>query len=199
MINRQDNINLTGHKVRLIPLEPSHRDGLLRAASDGKLWELWFTSVPSVDSIDHYIDQAIQERNQGNSYPFTIVEKNTDEIIGSTRYLNIETQHRRLEIGNTWYANSFQRTGVNTECKYLLLSYAFEDLDYIAVEFRTHWHNQRSRNAILRLGAKQDGILRNHRVDGEGNLRDTVVFSIISGEWPTVKRSLEFKIKKYIA
>lgn len=192
-----ESIHLTGENVELIPLAPSHREGLLMAASDGKLWDLWFTQVPSEKSIDSYIDQALNERAGGNSIPFTIIGREQNQIIGSTRYLNIEQPHKRLEIGNTWYANSFQRTGVNTECKYLLLTHAFEKLDCIAVEFRTHWHNYRSRNAILRLGAKQDGVLRNHRIDGEGNLRDTVVFSIIQGEWPTVKRSLEFQMTKY--
>jgi RimJ/RimL family protein N-acetyltransferase len=197
MDNWLEGIRLAGAKVELMPLEPSHRDGLLKAASDGKLWDLWFTQVPSGKTIDDYINQAMEEKDKGKAYPFTILDRERNHIIGSTRYLNIEQPHKRLEIGNTWYAKSFQRTGINTECKYLLLTYAFENLDCVAVEFRTHWHNHRSRNAILRLGAKQDGILRNHRIDGEGNLRDTVVFSIIHGEWPTVKRSLEFQMKKY--
>ena len=110
--------------------------------------------------------------------------------------INIDSKNRRLEIGYTWYAKRFQRTGVNTECKKLLLSYAFETLNVIAVEFRTHWHNQASRNAIARLGAKQDGVLRNHQIMADGCVRDTVVFSIIDGEWPMVKRSLEFKLEK---
>ena len=192
-----DPIQLNGDVVALVPLEPSHREGLLEAASDGKLWELWYTSVPSVESIDHYMEVALAEKSQGNSYAFTIFQKETDQIVGSTRYLNIDHQHRRLEIGHTWYGKSVQRTAVNTECKYLLLRYAFESLNCIAVEFRTHWHNHRSRNAILRLGAKQDGILRNHRIGANGVLRDTVVYSIIESEWPAVKRSLDFKMKQY--
>jgi RimJ/RimL family protein N-acetyltransferase len=179
-----------------MPVDPSHKEGLLQAASDGKLWELWYTSVPSAEEIDHYIEVALAGRSQGDSCAFTIFCKNSDQIIGSTRYLNIDRQHHRLEIGNTWYASSFQRTAVNTECKYLLLKYAFESLDCIAVEFRTHWHNHRSKNAILRLGAKQDGVLRNHRIDTDGSLRDTVVYSIIKGEWPAVKKSLEYKLSR---
>jgi len=189
---------LTGDKVELIPLELSHRDELLKAASDGALWELWYTAVPSDKTIDRYIEQALDEKNDGKALPFTIVERQRNQIIGSTRYLNIERQHLRLEIGNTWYASTFQRTGVNTECKYLLLKHAFEKLNCIAVEFRTHWHNHRSRNAISRLGARQDGVLRNHRIDPEGNLRDTVVLSIIQYEWETIKRSLEYEITKYL-
>lgn len=197
MENWLEGIRLTGDKVALIPLDQSHREGLLKAASDGKLWELWFTSVPSEQTIDHYIDRALSEKSAGISFPFTILERESKQIIGSTRYLNIEQPHKRLEIGNTWYAKSFQCTGINTECKYLLLTHAFENLNCVAVEFRTHWHNHRSRNAILRLGAKQDGVLRNHRIDQDGNLRDTVVFSILPSEWGTVKKSLEFMMGQY--
>jgi len=197
MGNWMENIRLAGDKVELIPLDRSHREGLLKAATDGKLWELWFTAVPCDQTIDRYIDQALSEKKEGKAFPFTIIERETDQVIGSTRYLNIEQRHKRLEIGNTWYAKSFQRTGVNTECKYLLLRHAFENLNCIAVEFRTHWHNHRSRNAILRLGAKQDGVLRNHQIDQEGNLRDTVVFSIIQSEWSAVKQSLEFMMVHY--
>lgn len=153
------NIQLIGDLVELVPLKQSDRDGLLKATSDGKLWELWYTSVPSDKTIDTYIDHALKDKRDGEAFPFTIIDKRTKEIIGSTRYLNLVPQHRRLEIGNTWYAKKYQRTGVNTECKYLLLKHAFENLKCIAVEFRTHWHNHRSRNAILRLGAKQDGVL----------------------------------------
>jgi RimJ/RimL family protein N-acetyltransferase len=125
------------------------------------------------------------------------VDKRTREIIGSTRYYNIQSEHRRLEIGYTWYAKKYQRTGVNTESKILLLKYAFEDLNCIAVQFMTNWHNLRSRSAIKRLGAKQDGILRNHRLNPDGTYRDTVVFSITDQEWSGVKKSLEYEIKKY--
>lgn len=185
-----DEITLTGNNIELQPLQLYHRDGLLEAAADGELWNLWFTSVPSVSTIDAYLKTASDERDRGESLPFVVVDKESGKILGSTRFCNVVPTHRRLEIGYTWYAKSTQRTGVNTECKLLLLSYAFEKLDCIAVEFRTNWHNHRSRAAILRLGAKQDGVLRNHQIQRDGVLRDTVVFSIIDQEWPAVKLAL---------
>lgn len=185
---------LVGKNVKLLPLEKEHRDALLAAASDGKLWNLWFTSVPSEQTIDAYIETALKEQNQGVSLPFVVVEMATNSVIGSTRFCNAAPADRRAEIGYTWYAASYQRTGINTECKYLLLKHAFENLDAIAVEFRTNWHNQRSRAAILRLGAKQDGVLRNHKIEPDGTLRDTVVFSIINQEWLAVKKGLEHKM-----
>lgn len=190
-------IELKGSIIDLVPLTEAHREQLLAAASNGKLWELWYTFVPSVSTIDQYLAQAMKQQRSGNALPFVVVNKADQKIIGSTRYLNAEPEHKRLEIVSTWYAKDFQRTGVNTECKYLLLKYAFEKLNAIAVEFRTSWHNHPSRSAILRLGAKQDGVLRNHRMVGDGAFRDTVVFSIIQLEWPMVKKSLEFKMNRY--
>ncbi|MBR9853152.1 MAG: GNAT family N-acetyltransferase [Algicola sp.] len=187
---------LEGESVKLVPLQKSQKVDLAFAASDGKLWELWYTSVPSPKTIDTYLDIALAEQDKGTALPFAIINKKTNSIVGSTRYMNLDAKSKRLEIGSTWYAKKMQRTGINTETKYLLLKYAFENLDCIAVEVRTHFHNHPSRNAILRLGAKQDGILRNHRIDGSGNLRDTVVFSILNSEWKTVKTSLEFKMGK---
>ncbi len=187
---------LEGELVKLVPLQKSQKVDLAFAASDGKLWELWYTSVPSPKTIDSYLDIALSEQESGKALPFAIINKKTNTIVGSTRYLNVDSKNKRVEIGATWYAKKVQRTGINTECKYLLLKYAFENLNCIAVEFRTHFHNHSSRNAILRLGAKQDGILRNHRVDAQGNLRDTVVFSILNSEWNTVKASLEFKMNR---
>ncbi len=185
---------LEGEWVKLVPLQKSHKVDLAFAASDGKLWELWYTSVPSPKTIDAYLDVALNEQENGTALPFAIINKKNNTIVGSTRYMNLDAKNKRLEIGSTWYAKKVQRTGINTEAKYLLLKHAFENLGCIAVEFRTHFHNHPSRNAILRLGAKQDGILRNHRIDGSGNLRDTVVFSILNSEWKTVKTSLEFKM-----
>ncbi len=187
-------ITLEGQFVKLVPLTLEHRDALVSAASDGKLWELWFTSVPNEERVDDYLSMAFEQQSLGRALPFAVIDKHTGTVIGSTRFCNIDSKNRRLEIGYTWYAKRFQRTGVNTECKKLLLTYAFETLNVIAVEFRTHWHNQASRNAIARLGAKQDGVLRNHQIMADGCVRDTVVFSIIDGEWPMVKRSLEFKL-----
>lgn len=185
---------LEGQLVRLVPLQLEHRNQLMIAASDGELWKLWYTSVPSSATVDQYIDAALEQYAEKKSIPFVVIEKLNNKIIGTTRYCNIDLPHRRLEIGYTWYAQSYHRTGINTECKYLLLLNAFETFQTIAVEFRTHWHNHVSRNAILRLGAKQDGILRNHRILSDGSLRDTVVYSIIETEWPSVKTSLEHKL-----
>ncbi|UCS94609.1 GNAT family N-acetyltransferase [Echinicola marina] len=190
-------LSLEGEKVQLIPLEELHKKALLEAASDGKLWELWFTSVPSENTIDHYINEALAQKETGTSMPFVIIEKSSNKIIGSTRFCNIAAAHRRLEIGFTWYAKSHQGTGTNAECKYLLLQYAFETLNCIAVQFKTDWFNTNSRNAIARLGAKQDGILRNDRLNADGTFRDTVVFSIIAQEWHGVKKNLEYRLKKY--
>lgn len=186
---------LTGKIVTLTPLQPEHKNGLLEAACDGELWNLWYTSVPNSNTIDTYLNQAFNDQYDGRALLFAVVDNDTQKIIGTTRYCNADNLNHRVEIGYTWYAKSFQRTGVNTECKYLLLNHAFETLNAIAVEFRTHWHNQISRNAIARLGAKQDGILRNHQKNTEGLYRDTVVFSIIDQEWPTVKRNLEYKME----
>jgi N-acetyltransferase len=186
---------LEGELVRLVPLQKSHRNDLIQAATDGELWNLWFTSVPSEKTIDNYIDFALSEGDDGRALSFAVIEKKTNKVIGSTRFCNANYNHKRVEVGYTWYSRSYQKTGVNTECKYLLLTHAFEILNCIAVEFRTHWHNLASRNAIARLGAKQDGVLRNHQIDSDGTLRDTVVFSIVRDEWAVVKKSLKFKMK----
>ena len=192
---KSDNITLESESIILSALSVEHRDGLINAASDGKLWQLWYTNVPSADNVSDYIATALKQKNEGCSLPFVVFHKPTNKIIGSTRYCNIDSINRRLEIGYTWYAKSYQRSSVNTECKMQLLSYAFEKLNCIAVEFRTHWHNQPSRAAIARLGAKQDGVLRNHKIHGDGSLRDTVVFSILNTEWPAVKKNLIYKLK----
>ncbi|MDP5120026.1 MAG: GNAT family N-acetyltransferase [Spirosomaceae bacterium] len=188
---------LTGKNIKLAPMKIEHRDALVKAASDGNLWEIWHTSVPSEKSVDSYIKNALTEAAKGEGLPFVVIDLKTEAVIGSTRFCFADTANRRVEIGYTWYAKSYQRTGVNTECKYLLLSYAFEELKAIAVVFSTNWHNHTSRNAIARLGAKQDGVLRNHRVDTDGIIRDTVIFSIIENEWHSVKKNLEFKMKIY--
>ena len=193
-----NNIHLEGNLVRLVPLNNEHKDEIIEAASDGELWKLWYTSVPSIATVDNYIKSALKEKDGGQAHAFAVIDTSTNRLVGSTRYCNA-LNNNRIEIGYTWYAKSSQRTGINTECKYLLLGHAFEVMHCIAVEFRTHWHNHASRNAIARLGAKQDGILRNHLVDGEGNYRDTVVFSITKQEWPTVKKALSFKMKQSYA
>lgn len=189
-------VTLSGVHVILEPLAFEHQHDLAEAVKDGELWKLWFTSVPSPEKTSETIQAALNLRENAGWMPFVVREKNTGKIIGSTRYCNVDELNQRLEIGYTWYSASYQRTAVNTECKYLLLSHAFEKLNAIAVEFRTHWHNHKSREAILRLGAKQDGVLRNHSKTADGLYRDTVVFSIINLEWPTVKQSLEFRLMK---
>ncbi|MEM8847746.1 MAG: GNAT family protein [Bacteroidota bacterium] len=189
-------VELEGNLVKLLPLTESYNSEILDAASDGNLWEIWYTSVPSKDSLDAYVDFALQQESEGLALPFVVIEKASGQVVGSTRYCSVDAHNRRVEIGYTWYAQRVQRTGINTECKHLLLQHAFETLDAIAVEFKTNFFNFPSRNAILRLGAKQDGIIRNHRIDKMGNIRDTVLFSILNSEWPVVKTSLEYKMNK---
>jgi len=190
------NTELHGDTVTLVPMTSKHNDALVEAASDGKLWELWYTGVPSPSTVNEHVASALNEHEADRALAFVVVENTSGTIIGSTRYLNAKSDHRRLEIGNTWYSARFQRTRVNTECKLLLLGHAFEQLKAIAVEFRTHWHNHASRAAISRLGAKQDGVLRNHQIGADGIYRDTVVFSIIEAEWPAAKKALSFKLER---
>ena len=187
-------VTLTGSKIILEPLSLEHLDGLSSAVKDGELWKLWFTSIPTPEKTEEYIKTALEMRENAGAMPFIVHDRESNKIIGCTRYFNVDEVNQRLEIGYTWYSESYQRTAVNTECKYLLLSHAFEKLDAIAVEFRTHWHNHKSRAAIARLGAKQDGVLRNHQRTADGSYRDTVVFSIINLEWPAARQSLLFKL-----
>lgn len=187
-------VELAAGPVCLRPLRGSDAAALVSAAADGRLWELWFTQVPSAETVDDYIADALTEQAAGRALPFAVVDVATGAVIGSTRFCHAEPEHRRLEIGYTWYAARYQRTGLNTQCKLLLLEHAFDTLGAVAVEFRTHWHNQRSRAAISRLGAKQDGVLRNHRIEPDGARRDTVVFSILDSEWPSVAKSLRHRL-----
>jgi RimJ/RimL family protein N-acetyltransferase len=188
-------VELTGKHITLIPLKRQHAVALVEAASDGELWNLWYTFVPDEKKIDGFIEYALIEQEAGRTLPFVVVENSTQKIIGSTRFCNSDPINKRTEIGYTWYSKSYQRSVVNTECKYLLLTHAFETLSAIAVEFRTHWHNHSSRNAISRLGAKQDGVIRNHQKLSDGSYRDTVVFSITNNEWLAVKAGLLYKLK----
>jgi RimJ/RimL family protein N-acetyltransferase len=186
-------VTLTGALVTLEPLHPDHHDDLVAAASDGRLWELWYTSVPSPETMRADIARKLAEPT---TLPFTVRRTDTGAVVGLTTYLNIEPDVPRLEIGSTWTAASAQRTGINAESKLLLLTHAFEVLGCLAVEFRTHWHNVQSRTAIARLGAKQDGVLRSHRRLPDGSLRDTVVFSIIDSEWPAVRAGLRHRLDR---
>jgi len=187
-------LELKGNVVTLRPLKKEHASKLVKAASDGELWKLWYTSVPNSESVKNYIDFALSEKAAEYSLPFVVINNATQEVIGATRFCNADLVQKRVEIGYTWYSKSYQRTSVNTECKFLLLRHAFEQLSTIAVEFRTHWHNHGSRTAIARLGAKQDGILRNHRKMTNGSYQDTVVFSITNQEWTAVKHGLIFRL-----
>jgi len=189
-------VTLKGAHATLEPLAHEHSAELGKAAADGDIWRLWFTSVAPPDRMDDYIATALDMRDRLGAMPFIVREAGTGDVVGCTRYFNVDAANRRLEIGHTWYAKRVQRTAVNTECKLMLLTHAFETLQCIAVEFRTHWFNHASRAAIARLGAKQDGVLRNHQLMPDGARRDTVVFSIIDGEWPAVRRHLQYQLAR---
>jgi RimJ/RimL family protein N-acetyltransferase len=184
-------VTLTGRHVRLEPLSLAHQDALLEAASDGELWKLSYTVVPSQTTIGAYLGKILEAQAVGLEQPFTIVDVERNKIVGSTRYTVIDQANRKVEIGYTWLARSAQRTAINTEAKYLLLRHAFETLHCIRVELITDVLNERSRAAILRIGAKQEGILRNHMIMPDGRYRDSVCFSIIESEWPVVKERLD--------
>ncbi|MBT2585548.1 GNAT family N-acetyltransferase [Arthrobacter sp. ISL-95] len=190
-------ITLTGKFVTLEPLSHKHHDGLVDASRDGDLWKLWYTSVPTPEGMAAEIDRRLGRQAEGSMLPFATRSNVTGKLIGMTTYMNIDAQTPRLEIGSTWNAASAHGTGTNPDSKLLLLRHAFESLGCPAVEFRTHWMNQQSREAIARLGAKQDGVLRSHSRSKDGALRDTVVFSILEHEWPAVRNGLEFRLAKY--
>ncbi|WP_416405299.1 GNAT family N-acetyltransferase [Arthrobacter sp. LFS091] len=190
-------ITLTGNFVTLEPLGQEHHDGLVDAARDGELWKLWYTSVPAPEGMAAEIDRRLDLQAKGSMLPFATRSNATGKLIGMTTYMNIDAVTPRVEIGSTWNAVSAHGTGTNPDSKLLLLRHAFETLGCPAVEFRTHWLNQQSREAIARLGAKQDGVLRNHSRSADGALRDTVVFSILEHEWPAVRNGLEFRLAKY--
>ena len=189
-------VTLEGERARLVPLSPEHAPALIEAVRDGELWKLWYTFVPSPEAMAANIEERLAKRAKGSMQPFTVIDRATGQPVGMTTYMNIDAENRRVEIGSTWYRRAVQRTGINTECKLMLLRHAFETLDCIAVEFRTHFFNQQSRRAIERLGAKLDGILRSHSRAPNGTLRDTCVYSIIAAEWPTVKAHLEFQLAR---
>ncbi|HZW13263.1 MAG TPA: GNAT family protein [Noviherbaspirillum sp.] len=186
---------LAGRQATLEPLSLEHEAGIRLAVADGELWKLFFTTVPKPENVRTYIEDLLAQRERGTAMAFAVRDNRSGEIVGGTRYLNIDAPNRRLEIGGTWYASRVQRTAVNTECKLMLLTHAFETLGCIAVEFRTDWFNKRSQAAIERLGAKRDGLLRNHMIMPDGRVRDTVVYSIIENEWPGVKRNLQHKLE----
>ena len=188
-------VTLEGPHAKLEPLSHDHHDGLVEATKDGNLWDLWYTPIPVPEKMKAEIDRRLGLQAAGSMLPFT-VRRPDGVIAGMTTYMNIDAVNKRVEIGSTWYRKSSQRTPLNTQCKILLLQHAFETLNCIAVEFRTHFFNHQSRTAIARLGARQDGILRNHSVGANGTLRDTVVFSIINSEWPPVKAHLTHQLSR---
>ncbi|WMT16868.1 GNAT family N-acetyltransferase [Serratia fonticola] len=187
---------LVGTQIELRPLQPQHREAMLSAAADGELWNLKVTAVPSASMIDSYIATAVAGRDVGSMLPFVIVQQDSGRIIGSTRFWKIDRANRKMEIGHTWLSQSVQRTGVNTEAKYLLLGYAFEVLQAVRVQFTTDELNDKSRAAILRIGAKQEGIVRHERIMPDGRKRNSVRFSIIDDEWCEVKARLEVLLKR---
>ncbi len=183
-------VTLDGSYVSLEPLSQNHHDDLVDAVKDGELWKLWYTLVPAPDGMRAEIDRRLDLQEQRTMLPFAVIAKRGGKAVGMTTYTNADSANRRVEIGSTWYRKGVQRTPVNSECKLLLLTHAFESLDCIAVEFRTHFFNQQSRRAIERLGAKLDGMLRNHQIAPNGTVRDTCVYNIIASEWPTVRAHL---------
>jgi RimJ/RimL family protein N-acetyltransferase len=183
-------VTLQNAAVLLVPLERAHAGPLVEAAADGRLWELWYTTVPQPQEMAAEIERRLELQRQGSMLPFTVIDACSGRVVGQTTFMNIDAQNQRLEIGSTWYAAGAQRTAINTASKLLLLTHAFERLQCIAVEFRTSWFNHQSRRAIERLGAKLDGVLRHHMHHRNGTIRDTVVYSIIAPEWPGVRALL---------
>lgn len=188
-------VSLQGTHAALVPLTPDHESALIAAAADGELWKLWYTSVPAPDAMGADIQRRLGLQAKGSMLPFAVLDA-SGAVVGETTYMNIDAVNKRVEIGSTWYAKHVQRGPLNTECKLMLLTHAFETLDCIAVEFRTHRLNTQSRRAIERLGAQLDGMLRNHSRGPDGNLRDTAVYSITAAEWPTIKTHLRWQLDK---
>ncbi len=190
-------ITLEGHGVRLEPLIPDHAAGLAAAAADGELWQLWFTSVPTPEETDAYISAALDGQQKGQMLPWVVRALPAGEIVGTTRYHDIVPEIDRVEIGYTWYARRWQRTRINTACKLLLLAHAFDTLGCRVVGLRTDNFNFASQRAIESLGAKKDGVIRHHAARRDGTVRDSVLYSILAGEWPDVRRHLELRFARH--
>lgn len=186
---------LSGQHASLVPLDQTHASDLAAASADGELHRLWYTWIPAPDQVSAEIERRLEQQAQGSMAPFAVLDA-SGRAVGMTTYMNIDHTNKRLEIGSTWYAKSAQRGPLNTECKLMLLRHAFEGLDAIAVEFRTHALNHQSRRAIERLGAKLDGVLRAHMVMPNDTLRDTAVYSILASEWPAVRANLQWQLEK---
>lgn len=190
---------LSGYGIQLVPMAMDHESGLRHAAADGQLWQLRVTSVPEPERTLDYITQALAGQQQGHMLPFTVIEAATGHILGTTRYHDIVPSVARLEIGYTWYARSWQRTRLNTVCKWLLMQHAFETLGAQAVGWRTDHYNFASQKAIERLGAHKDGVLRHHALRRDGTVRDTVMYSVLAGEWPGIKAHLLYLLRMHSA
>ncbi|MEX5608563.1 GNAT family N-acetyltransferase [Pseudomonas protegens] len=188
--------SLEGPRIILRPLQRSDADALVNAARDGELWNLPFTVVPSPDTVERYLDVALEGRDAGRVLPFATVLRSTGEVIGCTRFWKIDRHNRKLEIGSTWIASRWQRSFVNTEAKYLMLCHAFDDMNCVRVQFTTDEINHTSRAAILRLGARQEGIVRHERIMPDGRKRNSVRFSIIDDEWPAVRQRLQQRLSQ---
>ena len=187
---------LEGHGIRLEPLAPEHQDGLRAAAADGRLWELWYTSVPEPNGVEAYVAAALTGQAEGHMLPWAVRELEGGTIVGTTRYHDILAEVDRVEIGYTWYGGSWQRTHVNSTCKLLLFQHAFETLGCQVVGLRTDNFNFTSQRAIEALGARKDGIIRHHAFRRDGTVRDSVMYSVLSSEWPDVKRHLELRLRR---
>lgn len=194
-----ESIELSGSEVLLEPLAERHTEGLKEAIADGKLWQLYVTWVPPLEAIPEFIDNALSMQQGGEGLAFAIIDKASGRVAGSTRFMKAVPEHKRVEIGFTFLGKSWQRSGINIEAKLLMLTYAFETLELNRVEFLTDYLNIRSRKAITELGAKQEGLLRNHMLMPDGRVRDSVVYSVIKTEWPGVKQHLNFRLKSYQA
>ena len=193
-------LTLSARHVQLAPLSHAHHDALVEAVRDGELWNHWYTAIPTPEAMGAEITRRLDLQAKGSMCPFAVIDPATNQAVGMTTYMNIDAANRRVEIGSTWYRQSVQRSPLNTEAKRLLLAHAFEQLNCIAVEFRTHFFNQQSRRAIERLGAKLDGVLRSHQINphpmAPGALRDTCVYSIVASEWPNVKTHLDYQLAR---
>lgn len=192
-------ISLQGNGLVLEPMTPDHAQGLMQASADGELWKLWFTSVPKPDeaAVGRYIDQALEGFKAGHMLPWVVRDRASGDVLGTTRFHDVVAAADRVEIGYTWYAQRCQRSHVNTTCKLLLFTHAFESLDCKVVGLRTDNFNFRSQRAIEALGAKKDGVLRHHALRPDGTVRDTVMYSVLASEWRDVKRHLEFRLETH--
>ena len=189
-------ITLNSRTVRLEPLSLDHVSDLIGSVKDGKLYNHWYTSIPKPKNMKAEIERRLKLQDMGTMLPFAVISLIEEKAVGMTTYMNVDKENKRVEVGSTWYAKSVQRTSLNTECKLVLLEHAFEKLNCICVEFRTHFMNHQSRRGIERLGAKLDGILRSNAIQKNGTIRDTAVYTIIGSEWSSVKANLEYQLVK---